>query len=299
MKYIIFFDMKIKQTLLFILTIFYIVTYSNTPQDTNKLDENGKKTGYWVVTGDMSKETGYAPEAKVEEGEYIRNRKTGVWKKYWSNGNLRSEITYKNGRPSGSYTTYFENGNIEEKSTWGGNKQTGSYEMYYPNGQIMKKKEFTNDGKSTGKVEYFYENGQKELEFTTVDGVEQGEATWFYPNGDVKTKKDFNSGAVTSEKEFERVNPEYKDPKPQKEVRGPKATGEENEAQGGKEGKEIVDGHHITYDKDKNIMMEGEFKNGRLYNGKHYLYDEFGLLDHIDVYKNGVFQGNGIIGEGM
>jgi len=287
---------NMRNIILFCLVVVSTSVFAGTPQDINKLDENGKKTGYWIITGDMSKEKGYAPDAKVEEGEYVRSRKTGLWKKYWKNGKLKSEITYTRGRPNGDYVTYFENGNIEEKSTWGGNKQTGSYEMYYPNGQLMKKKEFSNDGKSTGKVEYFYENGQKELEFTTVDGVEQGEATWYYPNGDVKIKKDFSAGAVTAEENFERVNPEYKDPTPKKEVKGPKASGSENEAQGGKSGSQIVDGHHITYDKDKNILMEGEFKNGRLYNGKHYLYDEFGLLDHIDIYKDGVFEGNGVIG---
>ncbi len=267
-----------------------------SPQDINQLDENGKKTGYWIITGSMSKEKGFAPDAKVEEGEFVRSRKTGLWKKYWESGKLRSEITYVRGRPSGEYVTYFKNGNIEEKSSWGNGKQNGTYEMYYENGQLMKKKEFSEEGKSTGKVEYFYENGQKELEFSTVNGVEEGEATWYFENGDVKIKKDFTGGTVTSEEKFERVNPAYVPKTPKKEIKGPKASGVENEAQGGKVGKDIVDGHHITYDSDKNILMEGEFKNGRLYNGKHYLYDEFGLLEHIDIYKKGVFAGNGVLG---
>lgn len=288
--------LKLKNIILSMMVVFSTVLMAAAPQDINKLDDNGKRTGYWIITGDISKEQGYAPDAKVEEGEYISSRKTGLWKKYWVNGQLKSEITFKSGRANGDYVTYFENGNIEEKSSWGGNKQTGSYEMYYPNGQLMKKKEFSNDGKSTGKVEYFFENGQVELEFTTVDGIEQGEATWYYSNGDVKMKKDFSAGAVTAESSYEIKNAPYVDPVAKKVVKGPKASGSENEAQGGKSGKEIVDGHHITYDKDKNILMEGEFKAGRLFNGKHYLYDDYGLLDHIDIYKNGNFEGNGVIG---
>ncbi len=292
-------NMKIFKTISFLfLMLSTVFSYAGIlDQDINKLDENGKRTGYWIITGSMSKEKGYKPDAKVEEGEYVRSRKTGLWKKYWPNGKLKSEITYVRGRPNGDYVTYFENGNIQEKSSWGGNKQTGTYEMYYENGQLMKKKEFSDNGKSTGKVVYYYENGQKELEFSTVDGVEEGEAVWYYANGDVKAKKDFTGGTVTKEETFERVNPEYVDKTPKKVIKGPKASGAENEAQGGKEGSAIVDGHHITYDKDKNILMEGEFKDGRLYNGKHYLYDEFGLLDHIDIYKDGVFVGNGVIGD--
>ena len=286
----------IKNIVLILLVAFTNSFFAVSPQDNNQLDEDGKKTGYWIITGSISKEKGFAPDAKVEEGEFVRSRKTGLWKKYWKTGKLRSEITYKRGRPSGDYVTYFKNGNVEEKSSWGNGKQNGTYEMYYENGQLMKKKVFSEEGKSTGKVEYFYENGQKELEFSTVDGVEEGEATWFFENGDVKIKKDFTGGAVTAEEKFERVNPAYVPKTPKKEVKGPKAGGTENEAQGGKAGKDIVDGHHITYDSDKNILMEGEFKNSRLYNGKHYLYDEFGLLDHIDIYKEGVFAGNGVIG---
>ena len=42
--------------------------------------------------------------------------------------------------------------------------------------------------------------------------------------------------------------------------------------------------------------MDGCFQDGRLHNGRHYIYDEYGLLDHIDVYKEGEYAGNGVIG---
>ena len=95
---------------------------------------------------------------------------------------------------------------------------------------------------------------------------------------------------------FERKNPPYKDPNPPVVEKGPKAKGDENSAQGGKNGSQIVDGYHKTYDKAGNILMDGEFSGGRLNDGRHYIYDEFGLLDHIEVFKKGVFAGNGVIG---
>ena len=36
-------------------------------------------------------------------------------------------------------------------------------------------------------------------------------------------------------------------------------------------------------------------KEGYLYNGKQYVYDEYGLLDHIKIFKEGKFVGNGVI----
>ena len=91
------------------------------------------------------------------------------------------------------------------------------------------------------------------------------------------------------------MDPPYKDPNPEPVIRAPIAGGTENDAQN-KEHKSIVDGYHKTYDDNKNLLMDGEFKEGRLYNGRLYVYDDFGLLDHIEVFKEGIFAGNGVIG---
>jgi antitoxin component YwqK of YwqJK toxin-antitoxin module len=61
--------------------------------------------------------------------------------------------------------------------------------------------------------------------------------------------------------------------------------------------KSLVNSYGKTYDENKNLLMDGEFKEERLYNGRHYIYDEFGLLEKIKVFKNGVFVGNGILGK--
>ncbi len=276
-----------KKLMLLVTLIMTTLTFSFGQNVTNA---EGKKTGYWVITGSISSEKGYAPEAKVEEGTFNNSRKEGLWKKYYPSGALKSEIEYKNGKPSGKFNTYFENGQIEEKGTWKTGKFTGGYEMYYPNGQIRTQKTFNEAGQPEGKVVMYYPNGKKEIEFNTVNGVESGEATWYYENGDVKKKQNFTNGAPSEAKEFEMKNPAYKDPAPKKEKLGPKMAGTFNGGAG------LKDNYGKTYDKNKNILMDGTFKDGRLHDGRHYIYDEFGLLDHIEVYKDGVYVGNGVIG---
>ena len=73
---------------------------------------------------------------------------------------------------------------------------------------------------------------------------------------------------------------------------GPKIKGKFNKANN-----DLINNYGKTYDENKNLLMDGEFKNGYLYNGRHFIYDEFGLLEKIKVFKNGVFVGNGIIGK--
>lgn len=261
-------------------------------QDNDTINQkiDGKKEGYWIIYAHMRDFSGYKPNDVVEEGRYKTNRKYGLWKKYFPNGNLMSEIYFKNGRANGGFKTYYENGNLEEAGIWKGRVYTGDFKRYHENGTIAQEKKFNEAGKTDGEVKYFYENGQEELVFTTVNGIENGKATRYYPNGDVKEVLIFDeSGTVTKREEKARVNPPINEKKEEK-GEGLKVAGNENMG-----GSKIIDGYHKTYNDDKDILMDGEFKNGKLIDGKHYIYDEYGLLERIEVYKNGKYVGNGVL----
>ncbi len=97
----------------------------------NKKDVNNKRQGLWVVKANPSKNKGYQLGAMVEEGKYQNSRKMGLWKAYFPNGKLKSEITYKGSRPYGAYTLYYKNGKIEEKGNWERTKNTGNFKRYH------------------------------------------------------------------------------------------------------------------------------------------------------------------------
>jgi len=162
---------------------------------------------------------------------------------------------------------------------------------------IAQEKNFNAEGKAEGTQKYFYENGQVELEFNSSNGKNVGTATRYWPNGDIKEIIEFDAeGNGKSSGEKKMVNPPVilESEKEEKKIgEGIAAKGDENEAQ--KTGKGIVDGYHKTYNKNKDILMDGEFKNGKLFSGKHYIYDEYGLLEKIEVYKNGKYIGNGVV----
>ena len=253
--------------------------------------ESGRKTGYWIITGDMKPKEGYNAKNKIEEGVYVNSRKNGIWIKYWPNGNVRSEINYKNGRTNGAYTTYFQNGNVEEKGNVIAGMMQGEFTLFWPNGKLRQKKKFNLNGKTDGQVVYYYPNGNKELVFESNNGIENGSASWYYENGDKKKDCFFDNGTVQTTKQYELLTEitTYID----EEIEmGPKIKGKFNKANN-----DLINNYGKTYDENKNLLMDGEFKNGYLYNGRHFIYDEFGLLEKIKVFKNGVFVGNGIIGK--
>ncbi|HYG53261.1 MAG TPA: hypothetical protein VD905_20315, partial [Flavobacteriales bacterium] len=49
------------------------------------------------------------------------------------------------------------------------------------------------------------------------------------------------------------------------------------------------DGYQKIYNTRKKILMDGEFKNKKLYNGKLYKYDKNGLILKVEIYKNGKY----------
>lgn len=250
-----------------------------------------KKEGKWVIFGKNQKNKKFKPEQVVEEGYYSANRRSGVWIKYYPNGNKKSEISYKRGRPNGSFKLFYENGNVEEEGEWTNRLYNGAFKRYYEDGTLEQEKTFDANGKAKGKVVYYYPNGKKELEFTSANGKETGVATRFYPNGDVKEVISFENGDALEFRDKKMVNKAVEVKETVKQKNSPTAQGEVNEAH-----QDIKDGYAKRFNENKDILMDGEFKKGKLWNGKWYKYDENGLLLKIEIYKNGKYIGDGVIG---
>ncbi len=275
------------------------VLYNQTTyKDTINQTVEGKKEGYWIIYGKMRNLPDYSPDGIIEKGFFKSSRKQGLWKKYYPDGTLKSEIQYVNGRPKGEFKTFHSNGQLEEQGNWKGRVYTGNFERYYEDGTIAQKKVFNEKGKTEGVVEYYHVNGQLELSFTTDNGKESGTATRYWPNGDIKETIDFNqTGEGTSSGIIERVNPEVVLEINEAEGEGITAVGEINIGVEDEPAEQRIlkDGYHKTYNKNKDILMDGEFIGGKLWEGKHYIYDDNGLLERIEVYKEGKYAGNGVL----
>ena len=135
------------------LTIFILFVSSLCLAQTqiNVTDSLGKKQGHWVVIGKMKPNaTAYLPNQLIEEGYYKDNRKTGVWKEYYSNGNQKNELNFENGRPSGKAIMYHENGCIKEEGNWKNNRWYGTYKSYNEKEELMEQRVFDEKGKISG-----------------------------------------------------------------------------------------------------------------------------------------------------
>ncbi len=266
--------------------------------DINQIDAKGQRQGYWIIKGNMIDDHDYKPESKVEEGNYVDSRKDGLWRRYWPNGKLRSEVTFDSGKPMGEYKLFYENGKLEEHSNWINSKNIGEFKRYYTNGNQQQHFLFADNGKRNGTQKYFHENGKLAMEVNIENGFEAGLMRRYNPDGTLAEERTFDNGNVKqgSSKKYKEVvpKPAVKDDYDASigvEATKP-TTDKANKALGFK-----PNGFNTLYDRNGALTQTGEFVEGRLYDGKWYRYNSDGLLIRVEIYKGGKYIGSGVIGE--
>lgn len=266
-------------------------TSVNQDDKINQKSADGKKQGKWIFFGKDRPAEGYPADGKIEEGDYKDDRKEGIWIKYHNDGKTpKVKGEYVNNRPSGQYIKYYANGKIKEQGTFAMNQYRDSLKRYHENGVLEYEASYGSTGKEQGKVKYYYPNGQVEFEYTSVNGVATGKAVRYYENGDVKEIIDYNEdGSVASSQMKEMVNPatKVKDPGQSSET-APKINNPIV-----KVGKFQPNGYNKVYNNKDEIWQDGDFKDGKLFNGKVYVYDADGILLKVKVFKNGVYHSDG------
>jgi antitoxin component YwqK of YwqJK toxin-antitoxin module len=264
----------------------------------NFTDQEGKRQGKWRIPNSMLHKPGYTDDQIVEEGNYVDSKKTGPWKEYYPNNNVKSVITYENNRPNGYAKLYHDNGKIKEEGMWKNNRWVGEYKLYYDNGQVQQQFTFNQSGKREGKQQYFYENGQVMIEGNWADGKESGVVKEYYENGDIKSEKSFDGGNidVAKTKTYEPKKPIAKKEEKTEVKEAPPVVVQKTEKDN--LGKVFNgEGYWKLYNANKQVSKDGTFSKSRLIDGKVYHYNSDGILTRIAVYKDGKYVGDAVIEE--
>lgn len=108
----------------------------------NVIENNSSKEGRWVLLGKDKKGKKYKfykNNQIVEDGNFYRGKKIGIWKTYHSTGKLESEINYENDEPNGAGKFYNKEGKIVAEGILKGRDFVGDYFLYDINGNKVKK----------------------------------------------------------------------------------------------------------------------------------------------------------------
>jgi hypothetical protein len=96
--------------------------------------------------------------------------KQGVWKEFWSNGDLKSEVSFKNNKKQGLEINWFDDLDCVE------------HESYYKDGVL--------DGPSI----YYSRKCKKDFFETFKNGIKEGLELSYYPNGNIKAEGNYKKG---------------------------------------------------------------------------------------------------------
>ena len=148
------------------------------------------------------------------EGNINFGMKTGIWKTYYNNGNLKcienfennkikdlyqqfyetgekyAEIYYKNGEYYGDYTVFHKNGNIQIKGFCREGLKEGTWLEYYENGNKKTETYYVND-KIMENAYSYYENGNTEYSIKFVNNKKQGLLEKYYEDGKLELQANF------------------------------------------------------------------------------------------------------------
>lgn len=257
----------------------------------NQKDANGLKQGRWVYFGKDLPAEGIPAEGKVEEGSFKDDRKEGTWIKYHNDGvtpRLKGEYSF--GRPKGKYVRIYPNGVIKEQGTFEKNQYHDSLTRNYENGVVEYKANYNGAGKEQGTVKYYHPNGKEAFVYEAANGVPSGKATRYHENGDVKEVIYYNAaGTVEKSQVYEPVHPmiTVKDPGASEKKAPPVGDGKVNG------GTFKPNDYNKVYNTEGEISQDGDFKNGKLWDGKLYIYDKDGILLKVQIFKLGKYHSDG------
>lgn len=272
--------MKAKSVLTYILilTTFWATSAQSSNDTINQRDASNQKQGWWKVLNTDGKFVGYEPNQLVEEGEYVNNKKVGVWTKYYPNGNKKHELTFANNIANGYARIYYRSGRIQEEGIWKMNQWAGQYKYYYENGNLKYDWSYNASGKREGEQRYFHENGVIQYLGDWKDGKEAGELREYNDDGSLSAKRFFNEGNLIPEKtvnltrgkEFDDNSKKYSGKTQTRQlVRG-----------------EVIDGYNKLMNPDGTVSKEGTFKDKKLIDGTVYLYENGKLVSSVS-YEGG------------
>ncbi|MDG2153554.1 MAG: hypothetical protein P8K10_06430 [Crocinitomicaceae bacterium] len=272
------------------LICFPLLLRQNLCHAQNGFDSNGKKTGKWIFKGKDHPRSGHASNTKVEEGNFIQGRKEGMWIKYHRDGRtIRVKGHYANNRPSGFYIRYHKNAKKFEEANFIQDKYKGVYNRYYTNGKPAYSGNYNNKGEESGLIKYYFKNGKVQMEYMAKNGKPFGKIKNYYRNGSLKSEIILDGAG----KKKSAINYDPSIEKPvqviEKKTVGAPVVNNPNTHGVSFE----FFGYNKVYNSNDEIWMDGIFKNGKLWDGKLYIYDEDGIIQKVKVFKKGVYHSDG------
>lgn len=132
------------------------------------------------------------------EGQFIANKREGVWKFYVLEDKsfkpiLQKQVTFVNGKKEGLFLNYYPSGQIGIEGHFISDQIEGEVKSYYEKGQLYGTR-FYQTGLRISRHTYLYPDGKLQLEHSFTNDTLNGLYQTYYPSGKVQESFHYNMG---------------------------------------------------------------------------------------------------------
>jgi len=173
-------------------------------QNTNRFDENGKRTGVWKK---------YYPNKRIRySGQFENGKEVGVFKFYDITESKRPVVikTFFPGSDSLFVQFYRLNGSIQTEGVLNRKKRVGNWKYYYPDGTIMSEENYKN-GLLDGEQLVYYPDGQVTEFAVYKDGLLHGVASKYSDQGVLIEEVTYLNGKANGLAKYFELNGDLKE----------------------------------------------------------------------------------------
>jgi hypothetical protein len=274
----------------------------------NRFNKSGEREGWWVLSKDNDPiEAGAA--VKSREGRYVNGRRNGVWISYYEDGVTPRLIgEYSDNRPAGAYFKFDKSGKLLHASAVP-RRIPVTQAIHVSNPLFSCRMLFNQRDIVAGQV--FFTNRVFEEDLAVKFWVESSmkseqtrssliDFTWLNAN---YTNILTTYTSIRTPKKMRVAEPEIAKAKPKVKARIVSEAKVQNyyypptirQPRVGKGMVFVPNGLNKLYTENSEIWIDGHFINGKLYSGKVFIYDRDGVLLKVRVYKNGVYDSDGVL----
>ena len=169
----------------FLLTGLLLLLSSTLLFSQNITDAKGLKQGEWRKLDAKGK--------VIYEGRFKDNIPQGLFKYYYEDGKIRSELTYSVGGKSATAVNFHPNGKKMAEGLYVETKKDGHWN-YYNDLETLSAEEYYQKGTPTGIWKTYYDDGKLLEECPYDKGLKKGLCKQYFSDGSIKSELNFDKG---------------------------------------------------------------------------------------------------------
>jgi len=170
-----------------LLTLIGILFFTNSVfvQGQNITDSKGMKQGAWRKLDAAGK--------VIYEGQFKDNIPQGVFRYYYEDGKVRSELSYSPDGKTANAVNYHPNSKKMAEGVYAETKKDGLWK-YYNERENISAEEYYTKGMPVGFWKTYYDNGNLLEECPYKNGKKDGLSKQYFSDGSVKSEVNFKNG---------------------------------------------------------------------------------------------------------